>query len=89
MKRPEACNVLEELVACWKERDGSDSELIGLAFQGIGFEFGLFFALNYPEYAVSLRDALNNSDYKGDSSIDKFLRIAADIIAKHPIEAQS
>ena len=89
MKRSEACGVLGELVACWKERNGSGSEQIGLLYQSLGFEFGLRFSLNYPEYAVALRDALNNSSTEGDGSKERFLRAASDIIAAHPIEVRA
>jgi hypothetical protein len=89
VKRTEACDVLDELVACWRERDGSPTEHLVLAIQSLGFEFGLRFALNYPEYAVALRNALDNCDYEGDGSDHRFLQAAADIIAAHPIEVRA
>jgi hypothetical protein len=88
MKRAEACGVLHELAACWKERNGSDSELIVVAIHSMGMEFGLRFTLNYPEYAVALRDALDNCESEGDGSKQRFLNAAADIIASHPIEVR-
>ena len=89
MNRSEACDVLHELVACWKKGNGSDSERIGLMFQAIGFEFGLRFTLNYPEYTVALRDALDDCESEGDGTEQRFLSIAADIIAAHPIEVRA
>ncbi|KKK76469.1 hypothetical protein LCGC14_2863340 [marine sediment metagenome] len=89
MNRGEACGVLDELVACWRDRDNSETELVVLGIQAIGFEFGLRFSLNYPEYAVALRDALNNSSTEGDGSKERFLRAASDIIAAHPIEVRA
>lgn len=89
MNRIEACGVLEELVACWRERDGSGGERIVLLIQSLGFEFGLRFCLNYPEYAVALRDALDNCESEGDGSDKRFLNAAADIIAAHPIEVRA
>ena len=86
MRRPEAHDVILELVACWKDRDDSPNEQVMLLIEGLGFEFALYFALNYPEYAVALRDALNNSESEGDGSKERFLRASADIIAAHPIE---
>ena len=89
MNRPEACRVLNELSACWKDQDGTASEEIVRLIHAMGMEFGLRFTLNYPEYAVALRDALDNSESEGDGSMQRFLNAAADIIAAHPIEIRA
>ena len=89
MNRSEACDVLNELVACWRDRSGDSAEQLVLVIQALGFEFGLRFALNYPEYAVALRDALDNCESEGDGSDKRFLRAAADFISAHPIEVLS
>ncbi len=89
MNRAEACAVLHGLAACWRDRNASDAEQITVAIQAMGMEFGVRFALNYPEYAVALRDALDNSASEGDGSMQRFLNAAADIISAHPIEVRS
>ena len=82
MERFEACDVVEELVRCWRSPSPPFDPLVTVEM--IGFEFGLTFALNYPEYAIALRDALETA--KGDDSRNRFLVGAADIIERHPIE---
>ena len=89
LNRSEACGILDELASCWKESNGGDSERIVTLCQAMGMEFGLRLALNYPEYTVALRDALDNCESQGDGSKERFLTAAAKIIAAHPIEIRA
>ena len=82
MKRFAACDVVEELVRCWRKPSPPFDPLVTVEM--IGFEWGLRFALNYPEYAIALRNSLDS--IKGDDCRERFLVGAAAIIEQHPIE---